>query len=81
MSVRDRFLFENRTEDGEIGSLRCGVSNFAGSMTGDANSHAGRGARATLAPNLSYFSWEKVIGAQMYAVGATCHGNVCARVY
>src|SRR5216683_3150841 len=41
----------------------------------------GRGARATLSPNLSDFSGGNVVSAQMHAVGATGEGNVCAGVY
>ena len=41
-SVRHGFLFEDRPEDGEIGALRRRVGNFAWSVTGDANGHAGR---------------------------------------
>ena len=81
VNTRDGLFFENRTEDAEISAVRCGVGNFAPSVTGDANSHAGGGARATLSPNLAYGCWRNVVGAQMYAVCITRQGNVRARVY
>lgn len=41
-SVQGGFLFENRTEDGEISAFRRGSGNFRCSMAGDANGYARR---------------------------------------
>jgi hypothetical protein len=56
-AVRGFSFSEDRAEDREIGALCCGTSNFAWSVTGDANRQTCEGTRATLSPNLSDFCW------------------------